>query len=391
MGATGALIAEVEAGGASASAPQLLEVRAAHRLPRLIVERAGELAGCPVALYVVDLDGSCLLRLAGQGIQLPDRLRAPLAVGTELPVEAIAAVRDLIARAAPSMHVVPLVVRDRALGVLLTSRAPDLPLESFASEAALALELAAGYTDEVHAARRRKPINPAAEIQQNLLPPRIASLAGYRVAGGVLPGYEIGGDFFDYADNSDGLWLAIGDAMGKGNRAAAVSSIAIGALRAARRCGATLTDAAELVHATITSLEGPQYLTAVFAICHADGTVRWISCGHPYPLQITGDKQVIELTAGQTQPLGIYPIDKHLVLGETRLGAGEQLVLYSDGVTERKRTTGKRVGHNQLIQLLGEHGPLAPSATVRAIHSMVLDASPEPLHDDATVLAVTAG
>ena len=84
-------------------------------------------------------------------------------------------------------------------------------------EAALAMEMAAGYTDVVHAARRRQSVNPAAEIQQNLLLPRIAIVSGFAVAGGVLPGYEIGGDFFDYADNPDGVWLAVGDALGKGN------------------------------------------------------------------------------------------------------------------------------------------------------------------------------
>jgi len=40
-------------------------------------------------------------------------------------------------------------------------------------------------------------INAAAEIQQDLLPPRIAAVEGASVAGGVLPGYEVGGDFFD--------------------------------------------------------------------------------------------------------------------------------------------------------------------------------------------------
>jgi serine phosphatase RsbU (regulator of sigma subunit) len=99
----------------------------------------------------------------------------------------------------------------------------------------LALELASGYTDALHAVRRRKDTKPAAEIQQNLLPPRLARVSGADVAGGVLPGYDVGGDFFDYAGNADGLWLVVADATGKGVSAAAVSSLAVGALRAARR------------------------------------------------------------------------------------------------------------------------------------------------------------
>ena len=51
---------------------------------------------------------------------------------------------------------------------------PAVDLEPFAGQAALALELASGYTDALHAVRRRKDTQPAAEIQQNLLPPRMA-------------------------------------------------------------------------------------------------------------------------------------------------------------------------------------------------------------------------
>ena len=47
------------------TASDLLEVRHAHNLPSLIATHASELAGCAVAIYVVDLDGSSLLRLAG--------------------------------------------------------------------------------------------------------------------------------------------------------------------------------------------------------------------------------------------------------------------------------------------------------------------------------------
>ena len=56
---------------------------------------------------------------------------------------------------------------------------------------------------------------------------------GADVAGDVLPGYDVGGDFFDYAGNADGLWLVVADATGKGDSAAALSSLALGAPRAA--------------------------------------------------------------------------------------------------------------------------------------------------------------
>jgi hypothetical protein len=71
-----------------------------------------------------------------------------------------------------------MVARDRAIGGLISERRPDGDLRPVADQAALALERTSGYTDVVHAARRCKEIPPAAEIQQNLLPPRLAILDG---------------------------------------------------------------------------------------------------------------------------------------------------------------------------------------------------------------------
>ena len=97
---------------------------------------------------------------------------------------------------------------------------PVSSLADIAKQGAAALELANDYTDFVEAARRRKPTTPAAEIQQNLFPPRIVRIAGAQLAGALLPSYEVGGDWFDFVENRDGAWLAIADASGNGPTAA---------------------------------------------------------------------------------------------------------------------------------------------------------------------------
>ena len=87
-------------------------------------------------------------------------------------------------------------------------------LEDIAKQGAAALELANDYTDLIEAARRRKPTTAAAEVQHHLLPPRIARVTGAQLAGGLLPTYEVGGDWFDFVENRDGAWLVIADAAG---------------------------------------------------------------------------------------------------------------------------------------------------------------------------------
>jgi serine phosphatase RsbU (regulator of sigma subunit) len=375
--------------GAGGDASELLRELASHRLPAAVLREARAATAEQVALYVMDIDGSRLIRLAGDE-PFPDRIPAPLGLGPELPPETLDQVEDIVSSKVPRASVIPLSIRDRAVGILVTCGDSTGRLERLADQAALALELASGYTDVIHRARRRRDINAAAEIQQNLLPPRIAAFAGAEVAGGVLPGYQIGGDFFDYADNDDGLWLAVGDAIGKGNTAAAISSLAVGALRAARRNDATLEQAAEVVHQATFDLGGPyQFVTAVFAVWHpATRTLAWINCGHPPPLLLDPDGTVTPLEGDGTYPLGLFRPQRAFRRTERDVEPGHRILLYSDGVTERRDDTRSQFGTENISRTLRACAHATVAGTVRALQDAVLGFSSRPLRDDATILLV---
>jgi serine phosphatase RsbU (regulator of sigma subunit) len=370
-------------------AGELLGAAVPHLVPEQVVEVASTLAGCPVAAYVLDVEGSFALRLAGNVERFPERIHAPVGVGPEVIPEALPQLQALVADRIGLSTLWPMVVRDRVMGFLLARERPEADLEAFASEAALALELASGYTDALQAVRRRKDTQPAAEIQQNLLPPRLARVEGADVAGGVLPGYDVGGDFFDYAGNADGLWVVVADATGKGNSAAALSSLAIGALRAARRAGAGLQEAARLTDEAIFTLDMDLYLTAVLGSWDAVGhRLRWINCGHPTPLIMRGDGRIDELDGERTYPLGLRFTERVFPVLTAPVGPGDRLLLYSDGVSERRAADGGRIGENGLRAILAELGPRSAATTVRGIQDVVIAASAEALRDDATLLVV---
>ena len=362
-------------------------------LPRRVIALARAAAGCEAALYVIDIDGSCLIRLAGDERTFPERVMAPVGVGPEIAIDRWSSLQDVCTSRMPTSVAVPLVLRDRAIGALVCERPPAMELRSLAEQAAMALELTSGYTDVVHAARRRKEIRPAAEIQQNLLPPRLATIDGDEIAGGVLPGYEVAGDFFDYAANPDGLWLCVADAMGKGNEAAALASLAVGAIRAARRGGATLEQAATLVDDTVALTEQHvRFLTAILAQWHAPtSTFRWITAGHPPPLLLSADGAASEMAGVGTYPLGLTEDHREFAVNERRLRPGDRILLYSDGVTELRRADDTLFGLEGLSRLLGAAQPRSAAALVRAIQDGLLDASPKPLRDDATMLLLSPG
>jgi hypothetical protein len=360
-----------------------------HLVPERIVEVASEQACCPVAAYVLDVEGLFALRLAGDGDRFPERFCAPVGVGPELIPEALPQLRRLVSDRVGPSTLWPLMVRDRIMGFLLARDRPARDLDALAAQAGLALELASGYTDVVHSVRRRKDMQPAAEIQQDLLPPRLAHVEDGDIAAGVLPGYDVGGDFFDYASNADGLWLVIADATGKGNSAAALSSLAIGALRAARRAGAGLQETARLTDEAIRGLETERYLTAVLAFWDArHHRLRFINCGHPSPLIVRARGHVEELDGERTYPLGIRFKERLFPTLSAELRPGDRLLLYSDGLTERQTADGSRIGDDGLRGILAELGVVSAAMMVRGLQDAVLDASPEPLRDDATLLVL---
>jgi len=359
-----------------------------HLLGEQIVSEAQRLAGVTsVALYLIDIDGRHLLRLAGPA-GFPDRLAVPLAVGPEVPREGLAALRAAVAAELPGTLAVPMLLRGRAVGVLLAVDAPEAALLELGRQAAAALTLADAYTDVFDTARRRKETTAASEVQQSLLPPRIARVSGGVLAGNVLPGYEIGGDWFDHVENAEGTWIGVADSAGHGTTAAAIGAVALGAFRARRRLGSTLEEAAAAVHATLGELAVEQAcVNAILGRWSAPTSLfRWIACGHRRPIVVHADGGVTELDGTPQEPFGTGPAQRAFTVDERRIAPGERLLLVSDGVLERRTGTGGCFGLDGVrAALAGVAVPSAPS-TVRALEVAIMAASADPLEDDATIV-----
>ena len=356
------------------------------QLGEQIIAEAQRLPGVSsAALYVVDLDGASMQRLAGAAT-FPVQISVPLAVGPEIPREGVAAIRAVFEELLPGATVAPLQLRSRAIGVLLAVGTASDQLRDLASEAAIALAIAPAYTDYIDTVRRTRPTSPAAEIQQNLLPPRIARVGGATLAGNVLPGYEIGGDWFDYTENPQGTWIGIADAAGSGASAAGIGAVTLGAFRSLRRESRDPADSLLAMHKVLRELAGWR-ATSSATIGHWNApasTFRWVTAGDQPPIRVTSDGQLKRLDGELYPNLGAEDFPDRLTPHTIRLEKTERLLLLSDSLTDPDCGVGLTIIRRAIAKADDDAAP----ATLRAIEDALREAHPEHLEDDATMVVL---
>ncbi|GAA0607556.1 hypothetical protein GCM10009547_06850 [Sporichthya brevicatena] len=232
-------------------------------------------------------------------------------------------------------------------------------------EHAQAVEQAAADAAEREAAVREHRI--AEELQASLLPgldfdPDYLQVAAFYRAG--VEGTQVGGDWYDVIELGAGRTaLVIGDVMGRGVRAAAVMGQLRSAIRAYARLDLPPADILELVDGAVRELGEDQIVTCVYAVFDpVERTLSFANAGHLPPLLASPGRRVRVLSEGAGPPMGSGPI---ALTGESvELQAGDTLVLYTDGLVER-RTRDIDLGVDSLAAGLRDlpedlsHGPPA--------------------------------
>jgi sigma-B regulation protein RsbU (phosphoserine phosphatase) len=237
----------------------------------------------------------------------------------------------------------------------------------------------------------------ARTLQRSLLPPLLSPPKGLNASAlyHAASADDVGGDFYDLFPLAHDKWaFFIGDVSGKGAGAAAVTSLTRYTLRAAAAFDADPIVVLQNLH-TVLSQEFRdtvnQFATVVFGILAArDGgfEVQLASGGHLPPLVLgaAGDARYVETVGGH--PVGI-PMEPRFVAADIRLGPGDTLVMYTDGLTEARvgRGTERYDYHGALLEFAAEHAPATASAIVVAIQTL-LDGFGSGLEDDVAVLAL---
>jgi serine phosphatase RsbU (regulator of sigma subunit) len=204
----------------------------------------------------------------------------------------------------------------------------------------------------------------------------------------VLPAYDVGGDWFEHSADQAGAWFAAADAAGKGPRASAVSALSLAALRAAREVGGTLSEAAMLMDRAIVGFADPSmFVTALLARWeYATRTLEWLTFGHPQPCRFGAEGTLEELCGTVLPPLGLLS-DQDLVPERITLRIGDRVVLYSDGVIERRCARGRLGADGLYRHLATTAGPSAASLLTHVLKH-VAGLHETALEDDAAVVVL---
>ncbi|MET0418119.1 MAG: PP2C family protein-serine/threonine phosphatase [Actinoplanes sp.] len=293
---------------------------------------------------------------------------------------------------------VPLLDGSERMGVLqVTAERPltDQAVADYATVAALVGELVVTcdlYSDTIERRRRREPMQLAAEMLRAQLPPLTFATSRTLIAGILEPCYDVGGDAFDYAVNGDTAHLALFDAVGHGSaggmRAVVLVSIAIAAYRNARRAGMDLTDTYHHLDSAVREHDRTGMITAVLAeLDQNTGVLRVISAGHPSGIVLRHGRVVTVLPTPTALPVTLGDRRPPVIIQEA-LEPGDQVLLYTDGITEARDHNGETFGVDRLIDFaqraLSDQLPAAE--IVRRLVHAILEHQDDCLQDDATVL-----
>jgi serine phosphatase RsbU (regulator of sigma subunit) len=237
----------------------------------------------------------------------------------------------------------------------------------------------------------RKELLLAQEIQASMLPPPgvlFPERSDVACAAAMEPATEVGGDFYDafYLDEQR-LFVAVGDVAGKGIGASLFMARALTLLRAEALRRRSPHDVVARVNEALQN-EQATFVALVCAVLDtATGALRYANGGGGAPYVRAGGRWS-RLPMPRGLVVGAIP-GFAFEAGRARLGPGDLLLLFSDGVTEARSPAGELFGAARLLAALEGAAAATAEGVVEAVRAAVAAfADGGRPADDLTLLAV---
>jgi len=236
-----------------------------------------------------------------------------------------------------------------------------------------------------------RELKVVADIQRSLLPAKLPMISTMDLAAYYQPAQRAGGDYYDFFPLPDGkLGIFIADVSGHGTPAAVF--MAVTHCMAHTHPGPPVPPGKVLeylnnqlaIRYTNTS---ETFVTAFYGIYDPAKRLITYSCaGHNPPrLKRCQDGSLLSLADAQALPLGIWS-DTRYEEAEQQLQAGDQIIFYTDGITEAHNTEGKLFGTERLDNELENCSLQAKGLLDSVLRAVEAFANGRPADDDRTII-----
>jgi serine phosphatase RsbU (regulator of sigma subunit) len=258
--------------------------------------------------------------------------------------------------------------------------------------ALLAVTAASGLASALRGRRERvlAAVRSVAEAAQHaLLQPVPDTVGPFQVAvrySAAAAEARIGGDLYALVPTPYGIRLIVGDVRGKGLPAVGTAALVLGVFREAACDEPDLLAVVARIERSLARNLGPDdFVTAVVTGYTPAGHLEIVNCGHAPPLLISASGAVGAVEPDlPAPPLGLRALSGQAPhLQRLPFAVGDQLLLYTDGVTEARDHTR---AFYPLAEGVARHACDEPTRTVTALHDELLAHVGGKLHDDAALL-----
>lgn len=237
-----------------------------------------------------------------------------------------------------------------------------------------------------------KELEAARNIQSAFIPTNFHQLlerSNYEIYGTMKPANQVGGDFFDFfrIDDSN-IGLVIADVSGKGVPAALFMTMS----RAALRCFSSI-NLSQCLHLTNEFLcnrnESCMFVTLFYgALNTVTNELKYCNAGHNPPYILSADGSLKEIGRNQGIALGVtekFECTEHTVALNNR----DNLIFYTDGVTEAMNSNNEMFSESKLKQFLSQNATLPPKELTEGLVRDVQDFTKgADQSDDITVFSI---
>jgi len=256
--------------------------------------------------------------------------------------------------------------------------------------------------DEVraHLARVEEELESARQLQMSMVPttfPQSTARRPIEIFAMMEPAREVGGDLYDFYDLDDGtLCFFIGDVSGKGVASALFMARTKNVIRLVsrllRRADGSAPTPADIVTAVNRELcqdnAGMMFVTLFFGMLDPQtGDLRFTNAGHNPPYHLNGNGPT-PVTTCKGRPLGVRDNSAYET-GRLKLAPGEEIYLYTDGVTEAANRNDEFFAEERLEAVLRDVAGHPTNVIIKAVADAVssfTDGAPQ--SDDITALAI---